>query len=439
MTRRQLFLAGCWMSSTAPGSDQSATPVHAPDADITLRISEVTLELAPRRSVRTVAYNGQVPGPLLRAKEGESTVVDVWNDTGESEMVHWHGLHIPSDVDGAHEEGTPHVPPHDRRRYTFTPRPAGTRWYHSHGHAGRNLHKATYSGEFGLYIVEPKNDPGQYDLEIPIVLHEWDPHFTEEMDVAYKLFSINGKMLGGGDPIRIHRSQRVLFRLLNASATLTHRLALPGHRFTVIALDGNTIPSARSVPVIELGPAERVDAFVEMNHPGVWILGETRDAQRGAGMGIVVEYAGEQGPPRWTTPAPFTWDYTLFGGSKTAPEPDGRFPLVIRETSGHRWTLNGKSFPHTDPLMVSANRRYRLIFDNRTAEAHPMHLHRHRFEITSFAGQPTSDVSKDTVIVPAWRTVEVDVVTSNPGPTLLHCHQQLHMDSGFMAMMQYSA
>ena len=285
MTRRQFVLAACGVS-TAHGSDQSATLADAPKADITLRIGEVTLELAPGRLVKTVAYNGQAPGPVLRVKEGQSTVVDVWNDTAESEMVHWHGLHIPSDVDGAHEEGTPHIPPHDHRRYTFTPRPAGTRWYHSHGHAGRNLHKTTYSGEFGLCIVEPKNDPGRYDQEIPIILHEWLPHFTEDMDVAYKLFSINGKMLGGGEPIRVRRSQRVLFRILNASATLTHRVALPGHRFSVIALDGNTIPSARSVPVLELGPAERADALVEMDQPGVWILGETREAQRRAGMGL---------------------------------------------------------------------------------------------------------------------------------------------------------
>jgi FtsP/CotA-like multicopper oxidase with cupredoxin domain len=426
------------VSSAARASGQSPQVANPPDAEITLRIAEITLELAPRRFVKTLAYNGQAPGPLLRVKEGQTMAVDVWNDTGESEMVHWHGFHIPSDVDGAHEEGTPHIPPHDHRRYTFTARPAGTRWYHSHGHAGRSLNKFTYSGEFGLFIVEPKNDPGRYDLEIPIVLHEWDPYFTEDMDVAYKLFSINGKMLGGGEPIRVRRSQRALFRVLNASATLTHRLALPGHRFNVIALDGNAIQPEQSVPVLELGPAERVDAFVEMDRPGIWILGETRDAQRGAGMGIVVEYAGEHGPPRWITPPPFTWDYTVFGGSQTAPEPDGRFPLVIREGSGHKWTINGKSFPHTNPVMVNANGRYRLIFDNQTAEAHPLHLHRHRFEIARFAGKPTSGVFKDTVVVPAWREVEVDVLTANPGPTLLHCHQQLHMDEGFMAMMQYS-
>ena len=88
--------------------------------------------------------------------------------------------------------------------------------------------------------------------------------------------------------------------------------------------------------------------------------------------------------------------------------------------------------------MVNANARYRLILDNQTAEAHPIHLHRHRFEITRFAAKPTSGVSEDTVVVPAWREVEVDVLTANPGPRLLHCHQQVHMDAGFMTMMQYS-
>lgn len=193
------------------------------------------------------------------------------------------------------------------------------------------------------------------------------------------------------------------------------------------------------MPVIDLGPGERVDAIVEMKRPGVWVLGELKDRQRGAGMGIVVEYAGEKGTAQWLAPPPFEWDYNFFGGQQTAPEPDGSIPLVFRQPAGgHHWTINGKSFPQTSPLMVSAGRRYRLVFDNQSAEAHPMHLHRHTFEITRFREKPTSGVFKDVVVVPAWRQVEVDVVTANPGPTLFHCHQQFHMDSGFMAMMQYS-
>ena len=100
------------------------------------------------------------------------------------------------------------------------------------------------------------------------------------MDVEFKLFSINGKMLGAGEPIRVQPSQRVLFRIVNASATLHHRLALPGHLFRVIALDGNPVPAPARVPILDLGPGERVDAIVEMNRPGVWILGEVRTDQR---------------------------------------------------------------------------------------------------------------------------------------------------------------
>jgi FtsP/CotA-like multicopper oxidase with cupredoxin domain len=431
MTRRQLLASvGCGLTSLG----------RAQDADIKLRIGEINLELAPRRVVKTLAYNGQVPGPLLRATQGRPITVDVWNETKEDDMVHWHGFHIPSDVDGSHEEGTPMVPAQGHRRYEFTPGPTGTRWYHSHGPAGRNLRKTTYSGQFGMFVVEAGNDPGHYDLEVPILLHEWDPHFSEEGDVDFRLFSVNGKMLGSGEPIRVRRSQRVLFRLLNASATLHHRLALPGHLFNVIALDGNALTDSRTVPVVDLGPGERIDAIVEMNQPGIWVLGELNDRQRGAGMGIVVEYEGEKGTPRWLAPRPFEWDYTIFGGQQTAPEPDGRIPLVIRQQAGgHQWTINGKSFPHTAPMEVSTGRRYRLVFDNQSAEAHPLHLHRHTFEITRFAQKLTSGVFKDVVVGPAWRQVEVDVVAANPGPTLFHCHQQFHMDYGFMAMMQYSA
>jgi FtsP/CotA-like multicopper oxidase with cupredoxin domain len=434
MTRRDVLS----LATAALVSGQTSS-VDSQAADITLRIAELTAELSPKHSIKTVAYNGQTPGPLLRATEGKPLTVDVINETGDQEMVHWHGFHIPSDVDGAHEEGTPHVPAHGQRRYTFTPNPAGTRWYHSHGAAGKNLRKSTYSGQFGLFIIEPRSDPGRYDLEVPVLLHEWEPFFDADMDVAYKLFSINGKMLGAGDPVRVRPGQHVLFRILNASATFTHRIALAGHTFRIVALDGNAVPVPATVPWIEIGPAERVDAIVEMNNPGVWILGELQDKQRIGGMGVVVEYADQQKLPRWIAPPQSAWDYTAFGGNTTAPEPAGRFPLLIRAGSGHNWTINGKSYPHTRPLLVQADRRYRLAFDNQSSEAHPMHLHRHTFEITRFDGKPTSGIRKDVVMVPAWRQVEVDVRTINPGPTLLHCHQQYHMDLGFMTMMTYES
>ncbi len=417
--------------------------------DITLRISPVEVEIAPRRTIKTIGYNGSFPGPVLRMREGRPVTVEVHNETSSPEIVHWHGLFIPSAVDGSEEEGTPLVPAHGSRRYTFTPRPAGTRWYHTHVSAGRNLKRATYTGQYGFLYVEPKSEPGQYDAEVFLALHGWDPYLgtmgsdESSLEVIYQSFTVNSHALGFGEPIRVKAGQKILFRILNASATQAHRLAVAGHQFEVVALDGNRVPSPRAVEVLDLGPAERVDAVVTMRQPGVWILGEVDDHVRNAGLGVVVEYADRGGPPQWSAPSSAPWDYTLFGRPGSAVQDAEVVPLVFRQKfAGNRWvdhwTINGKSFPKTDPIVVQANRRYRLRFDNQSDEAHPLHLHRHSFELTKFAGMATAGVVKDVVMVPARRQVEADFVADNPGASLLHCHMQLHMDYGFMTMLQYA-
>ena len=158
--------------------------------------------------------------------------------------------------------------------------------------------------------------------------------------------------------------------------------------------------------------------------------------------GIVVEYAGRTGAPQWTAPEAETWDYTLFGRGGAAAEPDERIPLVFRaKWAGNRWvdhwTINGKEFPKTDPILVRNQGLYRLIFDNQSDDAHPVHLHRHCFELVRVAGKSTAGVVKDVVLVPPRKQVEVQFRADNPGPSLFHCHMQLHMDHGFMALVEY--
>ena len=146
--------------------------------DLTLTIGTVDVAIAPKRTIRTTGYNGAIPGPVLRFPEGRAITVEVVNETTEPELVHWHGQFIASDVDGSAEEGTPVVPPRGRRRYSFAPRPAGTRWYHSHVYAGHKLNRSTYSGQFGVLIVEPRQNPARYDQEIPLALHGWNPYLS---------------------------------------------------------------------------------------------------------------------------------------------------------------------------------------------------------------------------------------------------------------------
>src|SRR5580693_2751789 len=116
--------------NSSPRASSVTSPAAA--ADYTLHIKAAPIEIAPKRMLSTVTYNGEFPGPLLRFKEGSPTIVDVFNDTDTPEQLHWHGQRVSSDVDGAAEEGTPPIPARGMRRLSFTPNPSGLRFYHTH-------------------------------------------------------------------------------------------------------------------------------------------------------------------------------------------------------------------------------------------------------------------------------------------------------------------
>jgi FtsP/CotA-like multicopper oxidase with cupredoxin domain len=453
-----------------PKMAAAVVAAHGRAADFNLRIAPMTVELAPQVVLSTIGYSNQVPGPLLRMRAGQTVAVEVVNDTDVPEYVHWHGLFVPSEVDGAEEEGTPPVPPHGRQRYKFVAKPAGSRWYHSHAMAMLDLHRGTYTGQFGFLMVDSGNDPGGYDREVFLALREWEPYLStmdqdesavdpndpmpekpatpdtrpNGLEVNAPLYSINDKMLGAGEPLRVRPGERVLMRLLNASASQIHRVALPAHKFQVIALDGNPVPTPQLVSVLEIAPGERVDAIVEMNQPGVWILGELRDAARTSGMGIVVEYANQQQQrPTWLPPPTPRWDYTIFGKPAPHPAPDQTIDMVFEKVPGgphgiNHWLVNGKEYPHDREFVFRQGGRYRLVFHNRSDDSHPVHIHRHLFEIVEINDKPTAGIMKDTVIVPAFGRATVDVIADQPGLTLFHCHIQQHMDFGFKALFRYA-
>jgi FtsP/CotA-like multicopper oxidase with cupredoxin domain len=132
-------------------------------ADIKLGIAPYTLEASPKRHFQTVAYNGQVPGPLLRMRQGQEQIVEIRNLTNTPEVVHWHGLFLPSEIDGAMEEGTPMIGPGATTQYAFRPDPPGFRWFHTHTFAGKDLTKAQYGGLHGFLMIEPRENSERYD------------------------------------------------------------------------------------------------------------------------------------------------------------------------------------------------------------------------------------------------------------------------------------
>jgi FtsP/CotA-like multicopper oxidase with cupredoxin domain len=236
---------------------------------------------------------------------------------------------------------------------------------------------------------------------------------------------------------------------LNGSATEIRSLGLPGHSFEVIALDGNPVPNPSRVPVLWLGTAERISAIVEMNHPGVWILGDLADDDRHHGMGIVVEYSGRSGKPQWTAPPPFRWSYARFAKPGTSdPAPDESFDMTFAKDNAaedgfNRWTINGVAYPMSNEMVPASfhlkqGKSYRLRMRNASDDIHPIHLHRHSFELTNLAGTKTAGIMKDVVMLGGYQQHEIDFIADNPGLTLFHCHQQLHMDFGFMALFDYA-
>jgi FtsP/CotA-like multicopper oxidase with cupredoxin domain len=208
--------------------------------------------------------------------------------------------------------------------------------------------------------------------------------------------------------------------------------------------------------MLRLAPAERVSAIVEMNNPGVWVLGEVRKHVQALGMAVIVEYEDRRGPPRWEQPSDLIWSYEQFAAAQpaaTLSETPILVPLLFESKfRGHgameAWTINGESYPNAKVAPLIKGARYRLQFINKSMDDHPLHLHRHSFELrilgaplTAARGAAPKDIGgimKDVVLVDAQTKAEVEFTADNPGASLFHCHQQNHMDLGFMMLLEYA-
>lgn len=469
---------------------------HAAPTDI-VEIVESDWEVRHGVTVPMRTYSGVVPGKVLRYKAGQRANIRVVNRTNTAQTVHWHGLVVPDAVDGVPELGTPKVLPGQFQDYDFIVRPGGTRWYHAH------MEEGLFSGMYGPFIVESRSERADYDREVILMLGAFgakipkrsstadlrppgSPGLTQpvmsmdamnemrpEQDMAgmpgmsgtpemkqntsmdsmnglnmgmrdalYDSYGFNGRALDVADPIRVKRGERVLFRFINANPTKTFRIALPGHQFDVTNFDGYAVPRRRNLAALELGVAERIDAIVTMNQPGVWILGSTVADQRDRGLGIVVAYDGARGEPEWREAAKGAFRYVDFGQARGVASVETTFDLTLRKTrlSPDAWSINGKVYPQTDPVNVVEGRSYLLRFRNMSMMEHPMHLHGHSFEVVNVDGVPTGGIMKDTVTVrPMGGRVDVLLRANNPyrGRFLLHCHNEQHMRGGMATVVQY--
>lgn len=418
-----LAAAGSYLGPLASAAEP-ASP--APHATHTLHIRRGEVELAPGRRITTTTYNGQLPGPALRATVGQQVRVDVCNETDTTEQIHWQGQSLA-------DATTAIVPAYSWRRMEFTPERAGLYLYHSQVVAATDLGAGLYSGQAGALLVEPGQHPGRYDREWLVVLKGCEPFMRRTgrgYEVGYSALTINGRLPGHSPPLRVNTGDRVLLHVLNAGATEVYCLELPGHVFEITALDGYSVPMPARVAALHLAPGQRVSAYVVMSQPGAWRVREAADS--------MLDLTDFHAPGLSEHGAPLA-DATHGRAAPAGAEfPDATFAMVLARhpaaRSGlNRWSVNGVSFSSADPqpaFRVRAGLRYRLQIHNTSDEVIPLHLRGHRLQMHG--------VLRDVVAIGAQQRVEVDFLAEGRGPASFHCTRQLHADFGLRALFDYT-
>ena len=463
--------------------------------EIHLEAREVRWELAPGKVVTAMAYDGQVPGPTLRVKEGERVRVVLKNALSEPTTIHWHGVDVPNAMDWVPGVTQKPVRPGETFAYEFEARPAGTRWYHTHFEEHRQL-------DLGLaapLIIEPaRPDPFPVDREYTLALDDWatgtgqpvpptregiaggrggggmmggmggqmrgmsgggmggmmegmmgrggmGPMVGGGQPPAYDTMTINGKASPATEPLRVRTGERVRLRLINASSDHTHVVRLAGHRLQVTHTDGNPLVQPVDVDAVPMAPSERYDVMVVADRPGAWVFTCLAPGHRAAGEQVLVVYEGHEGAkaeaPAESVSGLDLWQYGLGRGRDVLPRPSGRERVYDLALSGgmmgsDAWTINGKQYPRTDPLSLRKGDLARVRFVNHSMEAHPMHLHGQSFRVLAVnSARYAQPIVKDSVDVDAHMgSVVLEFTAHNPGDWFFHCHKPMHMEGGMITL-----
>ncbi|MEJ7931340.1 multicopper oxidase family protein [Ramlibacter sp. AN1015] len=479
ITRRQ-WLGATLGAAVLPGGSALAARGDGRQAVRELRLVAAPVQHALRGPahppITAWAYNGSVPGPLLRARQGERLRVVLDNRLPQDTTVHWHGLRVPNAMDGVPHVTQQPVRPGDSFVYEFDLPDAGTYWYHSHFRGSEQLER----GLHGALVVE-EAQPLRVDREVVWVLDDWrlgpDGGISESFGSAHDMSHAgrigNAVTLNGqrAQDLALRPGERLRVRLLNVANARIFSLGFEGHSPQVIALDGQPVtPHAPPAGRVVLGPGMRCDLLLDaIGKPGErHAVFDDFDPRRAFDL-LHLRYGNEvlrAAPPPWPIALP----------DNTVPEPD--LPQasrhVLRFTGGmmgsmHRAVLDGESLPmmslmrrgkawaingvvssghgeghapahgHADAPLLSLDRgrSYVLALDNDTRWHHPIHLHGHSFRVVRRGGRPTAHREwRDTVLLGPGEQAEIAFVADNPGDWMLHCHVLEHQDGGMMGLFR---
>lgn len=421
--------------------------------DFALTAAPGTADLGGR-TVATWMFGDQLGGPGIRASAGERLRINVTNSLPEPTTIHWHGLMLRNDMDGVPHVTQPLIPSGGQFQYEYTVAEPGTHWFHPHH--GTQLDRGLYAP----MIIEDPAEPLAYDDEWVLVIDDWidgtgtnpDQVLAElgsgghKMDhsaggawggdVTYPYFLINGRRPQQPETKAATPGQRIRLRIINASADTAYRVWAGSAPLTITHTDGNPVQHLE-IEQISIGMGERYDALITVPE-GITAINAVPLGKEGAARVLIKASKGSV--PPILREAPVTARLANYDSLKAAPDvrltqrrPDRELVVTLAGgTDGYNWTINGRKYPDTEPLVVSGGERVRLTFDNQSMMWHPMHLHGHRFAV----GQ-TDGAVKDTVAVMAMQKRSIEFDADNPGQWMLHCHNAYHAESGMMTTLAY--
>jgi FtsP/CotA-like multicopper oxidase with cupredoxin domain/plastocyanin len=285
----------------------AVTPAGAPARhEVELVAQEFEQEISPGTTARVWGYNGTVPGPEIRVREGDLVRVRLRNELAVPTTIHWHGINLRPGMDGVAGLNQVAVAPGETFGYEFTATPAGSRWYHSHTDPALQVPMGLY----GPLIVEPLAPIRAWDREYTVIFGEWDLELTPDVaagraprgardqtlrggELGSDLFLINGRSHGLIPPFVVTEGERVLIRLMNAGH-LPHTFHTHGHSFRIVATDGNPVPPGMewTKDTVLIGPAERYDLELLCDNPGVWMVHCHMEHHMANGMMTLLQYEG---------------------------------------------------------------------------------------------------------------------------------------------------
>jgi FtsP/CotA-like multicopper oxidase with cupredoxin domain len=435
---RTLALA---LEHSEPGSAITA-PADAEDLDPDPTVLRVKLAAAPAdyevdgRIIEGFAYNDQVPGPTLRARVGDTLVVELTNDLDTATTIHWHGVHVPWAMDGAIWEQDP-VEPGEIFTYTFELTHPGTYWYHPHFDTARQVDLGLY----GALIVEGPAEP-EPDVDLVLVVDGWgESQLTRETppdtprqwepSPPVVRWTVNGLV----EPtFEFEGGQVVRARILNVSNGGYLNLVGPGLR--QIASDQGFLAAPVDRESVLLAPGDRVELEWLVGQAGFSLGAEPTTRHGGATGGEPFSLLHVAVTAPAPAPSGLAWP-----GDPALPSPDpGRTDRVYTFTGSPRtgaWLINGESFPEVTVAQLAHGTETILEVRNLSPTDHPFHLHGHGFEVLSRDGVPPAwRQMEDTVNVGIRERVRLRLVADNPGKWMLHCHILSHAEGGMMTVLE---